>query len=95
MRWIFAFQLVKLDSLAVYWNSSSEQYASLSNERLLVSTCTYNITTKKEAFSSKMLYFSIGLPLDNLVPLLSQERLGKEIAGQDKMSAYQFCKSNV
>lgn len=43
MRWIFAFQLVKLDSLAVYWNSSSEQYASLSNERLLVSTCTYNM----------------------------------------------------
>lgn len=47
------FKLVKLDSLAVYWNSSSEQYASLSNERLL-------------------------------------ERLGKEIAGQDKTSAYQF-----
>lgn len=70
MRWIFAFQLVKLDSLAVYWNSSSEQYASLSNERLLVSTWTYNITTKKEAFSSKMLFFSIGLPFDNLVPLL-------------------------
>ncbi|XP_065940396.1 intermembrane lipid transfer protein VPS13A isoform X3 [Magallana gigas] len=47
------FKLVKLDSLAVYWNSSSEQYASLSNERLL-------------------------------------ERLGKEIAGQDKTPAYQF-----
>lgn len=31
------FQRVKIDSLAVYWNSSSEQYASLSKERLLVS----------------------------------------------------------
>ncbi|XP_078330281.1 intermembrane lipid transfer protein VPS13A-like isoform X6 [Crassostrea virginica] len=47
------FKLVKLDSLAVYWNSSSEQYASLDNNRLL-------------------------------------ERLGREIAGKDKQSAYQF-----
>lgn len=47
------FKLVRLDSLAVYWNSSSEQYASLSKEQLL-------------------------------------ERLGKEIAGLNKVKTYQY-----
>lgn len=49
------FQRVKIDSLAVYWNSSSEQYASLSKERLLVS-----FTRKEEG---EELFFKISFDL--------------------------------
>lgn len=49
------FQRVKIDSLAVYWNSSSEQYASLSKERLLVSF------TRKEV--GEELFFKISFDL--------------------------------
>lgn len=48
------FQRVKIDSLAVYWNSSSEQYASLSKERLLVS-----VEKKKE----RSFFFKISFDL--------------------------------